>query len=173
MATGEVTRIGFPLRACLVALICLCLAGCGQGTSPTSESPDEALSPDESVLNALAPYDPVYKLNYSGRVVALKLEGNRIPAEVLEEVSKLTELSYLSLYAALLTDDSLAKLASLKNVQQLGLAATPITGKGLVHLEPLPALRELWLSKALVEPEPAPGVKSLKNAIPGLTIYPQ
>jgi hypothetical protein len=152
-----------------VLAACIFLAGCG-GESSTSELPDETLSPDEQVIKALEPYDPVYRVNSSGRVVSLKLEGWRIPASVLDEAGKLTELKDLSLYAALLTDDSLAKLQNLKKLQSLGLGATPITERGLAHLEGLLALRWIWLSKELV---PSAGVDRLSAAIPGLTVYPQ
>jgi len=133
-------------------------------------APEAHISPDEAALNALEPYDPVYKLNSEGRVVGLRLEGRRIPASVLDEACKLTELTELSLYAASISDDDLEKLQSLKNLRGLGLGATAITNKGLAHLEKLPALRWIWLPKALV---PSPGLEALKTAIPELTAYPQ
>jgi hypothetical protein len=150
---------------------CLVLAGCRGEQNPTSEVPEEPPSPDERVLQALEPYDPVYRLNPAGRVVALKLEGRQIPATALDEVAKLTELSEeLSLYAASIDDDSLSKLQGLKKVYRLGLGATPITEKGLAHLEALTQLRHLWLSRPLAT---SPEAEKLKESLQGLTIHPQ
>ena len=120
-----VARHGF---CALVA--CLLLAGCRKAETP--ESVAEPLSVDESVLLALEPSDPVYKVNARGRVILIRLEGRQIPASALEEVGKLTELTEeLSLYRANITDDSLAQLESLKKLQRLGLGGTPISAEGL------------------------------------------
>jgi hypothetical protein len=159
-------RFGF--LACFVLVVAPFVGGCQERVR--SDAPEEPVSSDEAVINALEAYDPIYQIDASGRVVKLKLEGRRIPGSVLDEVCKLTELNELSLYAASLTDDNLIKLQSLKNLRSLGLGATLITDKGLIHLEPLSRLQWIWLSRRLV---PSQGVDDLKAAIPELTVFPQ
>ena len=173
MTIGRVPRWSAARLAFLAAFVCLGSASCAEKPSVTSEAPAVRESPDETVLRALQPYDPIYKVNFSGRVVALKLEGRRIPASVLHQVGKLTELGELSLYAANLTDESLELLQGCKLLHSLGLGATPITSKGLVFLEPLKELRHMWLSKELVRADPSPELAHLKDAIPELTIHSQ
>jgi hypothetical protein len=153
----------------LAILSCVFLAGCTKEPS-SATIPDGPPSPDEAVLNVLEPLDPVYKLNGSGRVIRLKLEGRRIPANVLDEASKFTELIELSLYAVAISDDDLEKLEKLQNLRSLGLGATLITDKGLEHLQKLPALRYLWLPPRAAN---SPAAKALKAALPELTIYAQ
>ncbi|MEA3156706.1 MAG: hypothetical protein QOK44_4295 [Betaproteobacteria bacterium] len=164
----RVLRLAF-----LAAIACLGSASCAGKTNVTPDVPAVGLSPDEVILRVLEPYDPIYKLNFSGRVVALKLEGRRIPATVLQQVGKLTELGELSLYAANLTDESLELLQGCKQLHSLGLGATPITDKGLVFLEPITSLRHMWLSKELVRTDPSPELAHLKDALPELTIHSQ
>jgi hypothetical protein len=173
MTTGRVPRSSAARLAFLAAIACLGSASCAEKPSVISEAPAVRESPDETVLRALEPYDPIYKLNFSGRVVALKLEGRRIPASVLHQVGKLTELGELSLYAANLTDESLELLQGCKHLHSLGLGATPITEKGLAFLEPITTLRHMWLSNALVRDNPSPELAHLKDAIPELTIHSQ
>src|SRR5258707_583251 len=118
-----------PRLAFLVAIACLASSSCAENVSVTPEKPAVPVCADETILRALEPYDPIYKLNLGGRVVALKLEGRRIPASVLQQVGKLTELGELSLYAANVTNESLELLQGCKHLHSLGLGATPITEK--------------------------------------------
>jgi hypothetical protein len=173
MTIGRVPRWGVPRFTFLAAIACLGSASCAETASVTPDAPAVRLSPDETILRTLEPYDPIYKLNFSGRVVALKLEGRRIPASVLHQVGKLTELGELSLYAANLTDESLELLQGCKRLHSLGLGATPITEKGLAFLEPITSLRHMWLSNELVRPDPSPELAHLKDAIPELTVHSQ
>jgi hypothetical protein len=152
----------------LALVACVLLAGCRGDTSPGAAG--TPASPDEDVLDALEPYDPVYQLDANGRVVRLKLEGKRIPPSAVEVACRLSELRYLSLYGASIGDNDLENLQNLQNLRSLGLAGTAVTEKGLVHLAKLPALQWLWVGQQLV---PSPGVDALQAANPGLTIYPQ
>jgi hypothetical protein len=173
MTIGRARGWRVPRLAVLTAFACLGSVSCADKASVTPDAPAVRLSPDETVLRALEPYDPVYKLNFGGRVVALRLEGRQIPASVLQLVGKLTELGELSLYAANLTDESLELLQGCKHLHSLGLGATPITDKGLAFLEPITSLRHMWLSKALVRTDPSPELAHLKDALPELTIHSQ
>src|SRR5579872_3044100 len=128
-------------------LACLFLVGCEKSSQP-SISVDAPVSIDEHVLQILDPYNPAYKLDGRGRIIDLRREGAHVPASVLDEVCKLTDLSEgLSLWGADITDDSLANLQSLKKLRGLGLGNTPITPKGLVYLQKLDSLLDLWLSR--------------------------
>lgn len=140
------------------------LSGCRQ-TAPLA---DEPFSADEKVLQALDAFNPIYKVDANGRVTHLKLDGRHVLASALADVGKLTEIEELSLYAASLSDESLAHLHGLKKLARIGLGATPITDQGLAHLEKLPALRHIWLPKANVSDE---GVAKLKAALPHLNVH--
>lgn len=151
-------------RGIVGAVALALLAGCGE--APVA--PEAAPFPDEKVLLALDPFDPIYKLDNDGRVTHLKLDGRHVPGSVLAEVGKLSELQQLSLYAASLTDDDVVHLEDLRNLRNLGLGATAITDRGLTHLEKLPELRNAWLPKANLSAE---AVEKLKKAVPGLSVH--
>jgi hypothetical protein len=138
-------------------------AGCSEAPVP-----EEPASPDEAVLLALDSYNPIYKVNASGRVTHMKLDGQRVLAPVLVEVGKLTELRAVSLYAASITDDSLSNLQDLPYLNHLGLGATPITDRGLEHLEKIHTLRHLWVPRSSVSDR---AVEKLKAAVPRLNVY--
>jgi hypothetical protein len=159
-------------RSCtLIVLVAgTLISGCGDNSLPVLSSS----SPEERVLEALEPYDPAYKIDHEGRVVELKLEGKHVTAAALDELSKFKELRSLSLYAASVQDDDLAKLQNIKTLESLGLGFTAITDDGLVHLEKLNRLRWVWLQMSGRQPLiTRAGAEKLKEAIPGLTIYPQ
>ena len=146
------------------ALLVVCVLGCA-ATPPAVE---QAPSVDEQVLVALDHYNPIYKLNADGQVINLQLNGRNVPASALVEVGKLKEVRGISLYAAQVTDESLANLHGCTKLQTLGLGATPISDKGLVHLEKFQDLSHIWVPKARVSTE---GVNALKNALPALNVH--
>jgi hypothetical protein len=130
---------------------------------------EDPLAPQAETLRALEPYNPIFKLNEKGYVVELKVEGRFVSALVLDHVGKLTEIKGLSLYAASLTDESLASLQNLKHLGSLGLGNTPITDKGIEHLEKIRKLRWLWLPKSSKVSESQ--VAKLTKALPNVTVY--
>ena len=139
------------------------LTGCGKGPQLSAD--------DQAAIEALKPFNAVYKLDNNGRVIDLKLEGKRVRGDNLDDVRQLTELRKLSLFGASLTDDSLAKIKGLPRLQGLGLGGTPITDEAIAHVEKMPSLRWLWLSKK--GKVTAERVEQLKKAVPGLTVYLQ
>ena len=148
----------------VAAIILGCILGC-TATPPAAEpSP----SVDEQVLVALDHYNPIYKLNADGQVINLHLNGRNVPASALVEVGKLKELRGVSLFAAQVTDDSLANLQGCTKLQNIGLGGTPISDKGLVHLEKLQDLNNVWLPKARISTE---AVTTLKTALPALNVH--
>jgi len=131
---------------------------------------EETESPDEKVLTALDPYNPLYKVNADGRVTHLSLAGKQVLASAVSEVGKLTELRMLSFSGASITDDSLANLRNLSELKSLYLAGTPISRKGLIHLDNLHNLRWLWLpQKTFTKSD----VDKLTTKFPGLSVYLQ
>lgn len=70
--------------------------------------------------------------------------GSPVTDQGLQHIGRLTSLTTLYIDSNLLTDDGLAGLSSLKNLQHLRLSWSPgVTDAGLVHLECLPMLRYL------------------------------
>jgi len=149
-------------------IVAAILVGSVLGCTSAPPAVEQTPSVDEQVLAALDHCNPIYKLNADGQVINLHLNGRNVPASALVEVGKLKELQGVSLYAAQLTDDSLANLQSCTKLRSIGLGATPISDKGLVHLEKLQDLSNIWVPKARVSTE---GVNALKNALPGLNVH--
>ena len=77
-------------------------------------------------------------------------------------VLKLEKLSSLTLDKTAVNDDSLASLSGLK-LLTLDLRNTPITDKGLKHLEKIPSLGTIYLSGTKVSQA---GIESLHGAVP-------
>jgi len=145
----------------LLAAASALAAGCSSETTDTS-------FPDENVLLALDSYEVLYRLDASGRVTYLRLEGRHLPDAIMAEVGKLTELDEMSLAGASFSEDSLAHLHGLKYLRRLGLGGTPITDKALVHLEKLEGLTEVWLTRRQFSPA---ALEKLKSARPDLTVH--
>ncbi|MDY3554886.1 hypothetical protein R5W24_004017 [Gemmata sp. JC717] len=142
---------------------------CVPALAPGGCKKKEQESPDAPALAALAPYGAQAKLSDQGRVVELKLEGQRVDNAALDHVKGLAQLKTLSLYGSSVTDDGLAKLRESPALEALGLGRTGVTRRGLAHLERLPALRWLWVNETKVTPAEAEDFK--KKAVPGITVY--
>jgi hypothetical protein len=125
---------------------------------------------DGPTVEALARYEPRYKLDNQGRVMELWLETQEVDDAALEPVSRLDELRGLSLYGSSVTDRGLAHLRGLK-LETLGLGATRVTDKGLDHVETLSRLRHIWLPQT--RKITAERVEALKDALPGLGVHHQ
>jgi hypothetical protein len=159
-------KFGWGSRWLYLLLIGGLLTACGG----CHKGPKGMNSPDAACLEALASYNPSHKLNDTGRVIELRLDGKNVDDQALEEVRKLSELRTLSLYNSSVTDNGLTKLSGLTYLEALGLGATPITDRGLISLEKMPSLRWVWLTenKKITDR----GVQNLKQkALPGLTVY--
>jgi hypothetical protein len=149
----------------LIAAVCLGVVGCAE-----SVPPPKPLTTDQKVLAYLDYYGPVYKLNAQGQVVGLRLGGKVLPAEVMTEVGKLSELRQLDIYGASLAEDSLAQLQDLQRLSSLGIGGTNLTDQGLAHLEKLKGLRFTWIPRANLSDE---AIAKLKKALPGAQVYLQ
>lgn len=144
-----------------ILLISVATMGCGGGNPVSTQ--------DRDAIEALATYEPKYELDEAGRVVDLTLEGRDVLPEALDAVGRLHQLRRLSLYAASLTDSSLAKLSELKWLESVGLGGTSVTDEGLKHLGKLRRLRFLWLprNRGISQEQ----VGKLKTASPSLQVY--
>jgi hypothetical protein len=148
-------------------VVCLCMFGCrDHPAAPAAAAP--TLTSDEKIMLALDCYDPVYQVDADGRVTRLRLIWRHLPAPVLAEVGKLTELRAIDLAFTTITDDGLAQLKDLQNLRSMGLSGAPITDKGLAHLEKLQSLQWVWLSKQTISKA---AVDKLKDARPDMNVY--
>ena len=107
----------------------------------------------------------------------LSLENTRITDQGLKSLAALTSLKWLHLdnnvsdgngkiiKRVQITDDGLANLKGLRNLELLDLRGTDITDAGLEHLKSLSKLQQLSLNYTNVTEA---GVKALKDALPNL-----
>src|SRR5262249_16843387 len=106
-------------------------------------------------------------------LLALELPfPTRLPADALEQLGGLKELTALSLVNSPVKDDDLKRLSGLKSLRVLDLGSTGISGSGLAALAPLKELRGLRLSRAKVTDAGLAGlgqVKGLGGLGPGVT----
>ena len=107
--------------------------------------------------------DGLKSLSKLGRLKALKLMGRSGDCTVsdtgLEHVAKFPELKVLGLdFLWEISDDGIAKLAPLKNLQELYLAETTVGDATIEHLAKFPTLRKLRLARNQIE---AAGIAAL------------
>ena len=86
---------------------------------------------------------------------------------ILEDITVILDLDFLSLFGTKVTDAGLAHLKGLTNLRGLRLTDTNITDAGLVHLKGLTNLGYLYLNSTEVTES---GVKDLKESLPGCNI---
>ena len=115
-----------------------------------------------------------YQLEYhekddQGRVIDLRLEGDRFDNDAMEYVRKFKMLIGLSLMRSSVTDAGMEKIQELKRLQRINLVSTAVTDLGLSYLEKMPSLQNVWLleTKTLT----ARGIDSLKSAVPGINVH--
>jgi hypothetical protein len=152
----------------LVVAALLCVAALGCRNKAPVESVPVAPGGDAGVLVALDPYEPIYLTDADGRVVNLKLPNRHIPAALMAEIGKLSELETLDLFGTSVTDEGLAHIRNLQKLSRLGLGDTPITDAGLLHLQPLKGLRHTWLPKQRLSEG---AIEKLKEACPQLGVH--
>jgi hypothetical protein len=144
------------------------IAALGCGASATAPPPEQPLSSDAQVLQALEAYEPTYRLDEDGRVTKLRIIWRDVPDDVAAQIGKLTELIGVDLVGTTIGDSGLAQLKDLQKLRSMGLGNTNVTDAGLVELAKLRSLERVWMSKNRVTPE---AVESLKELHPGLTVY--
>ena len=103
----------------------------------------------------------------SEQLVWLKLGDTRISDETLAQVAKLKNLQKLHLEHTNVTDAGLKNLSGLANLEYLNLYGTTITDAGLTQLISLKSLRTvyLWQTKTTEA-----GITALKKAMPNLEV---
>lgn len=97
----------------------------------------------------------------------LDLEGADVTDEGLVHLQGLRKLKRLCLSSTRISDDGLAHLAELENLEGLSLHNTQVSDKGLKHLRKLSKLRGLILFRTRVTEA---GVKELKKSLPSCQI---
>lgn len=145
-----------------LGMICAAPSGCQQEAVPVSM--------DDQVLRQLDYYEPMYRLNESGRVISIRMDAELVPDFVMALLGKLTELKNLHFYAASLNEDSLVHLHGLKELRSLDLRYTQVSDKVLAHLDMLDSLRYLWLPAGRLSPAL---VEKWKDAHPDVQVWVQ
>jgi len=114
----------------LFSFCMICLAGC--------KGEVKIHIYDQAGLAALEAFEPTYKLSDDGRIIDLKLEGEKVTDEAVGHLAQLTELKGLSLYGSSITDNGLLPLRELGRLEALGVGKTKITDQGLAHISHIP-----------------------------------
>lgn len=96
----------------------------------------------------------------------LALEYTEVTDQGLASLKDMTDLDWLSLYGTKVTDKGLAQLAPLKKLKRLTLHRSAVRGPGLVHLYGLTELRELTLDGTVSKKD----VDELQAHLPALKI---
>jgi hypothetical protein len=85
--------------------------------------------------------------DYFVDVVGIIVTGNQVSDATLAKIATLSNLERLDVYSNKITDDGLKPLASQGKLKTLTLSAPNVTGEGLKHLTGLTALTELSLGQ--------------------------
>ena len=96
----------------------------------------------------------------------LNLNFSAQPSD-LPYITKLKKLRKLGLWMCQLSDDDLAKLAGLERLEDLCLAANPVTDAAVVHLRKLTKLKRLDQRWTAITPA---GWEALRQALPGVLL---
>jgi hypothetical protein len=140
------------------------LAGCSAGSTKKNEV-------EEMALRSLVDN---YKLEFhakdeNGRVIDLRLEGERFDDKALAIAGRFELLEGLSLAGSSVTDAGLESLPPLKNLQRMTIVGTRISDRGLIALGKMPALQNVWLHET--PKMTISGVNRLKTRNPGVKIH--
>jgi Leucine-rich repeat (LRR) protein len=87
--------------------------------------------------------------------------------EDFEQLRQVPRLTSLSIQGIMLTQESLAGIATLAGLERLDISHSPLDDKGLLELVPLTKLRELNLEATQVTDD---GVQRLTAALPNLAV---
>jgi hypothetical protein len=109
-------------------------------------------------------------IDYFGHVTSVVLCTHTLATDAaIAQVGHLTRVEDLSLPESSVCDEGLSHLKSLTALVYLDLSGTKVTDAGLVHLTRMTKLSSLQLARTHVTDA---GTKALKQALPGVTIYP-
>jgi mono/diheme cytochrome c family protein/uncharacterized membrane protein len=84
------------------------------------------------------------------QLIWLKLGSSKTTDEELEEITKLTSLTRLSLEKTLITDKGLQQLKNLSQLQYLNLVGTKVTAQGVEQLKGLKNLQQIYLYQTAI-----------------------
>ncbi len=88
--------------------------------------------------------------NERGEVIGVELSGTQVSDEEMAHLKPLANLQVLHLFNTQIGDTGLIHLQGMTNLRELGLGRTQITDEGLVHLKNLTGLQTLdfsWCSR--------------------------
>lgn len=116
--------------------------------SPVSVSQSElTVATPREILTAAG---AVVELDKHGRTVGVDLTAAHLSAEVTRAVAELTELQWVDMRGARITDADLAMIATLPRLELLALGNTLVTDAGMKHLQHQQDLRFLSLDGTAV-----------------------
>jgi hypothetical protein len=121
----------------------------------------ETVGPDW--LRELVGKDRLGKMKVFDRIDVIKLNFSEITDGEANQLSRLTNLTSLSIDGTDVTDAGLAHLSRLSSLKVLSLESTAITDNGLTHLSRLANLKDLSLRHTAAT---ATGAEKLRKALP-------
>jgi hypothetical protein len=114
---------------------------------------------------------------WRGDVLSVKLSGRKFTDDDLALLEGIPDLEELNLFEAQVTDDGLKKLRPLHNLRKLNLQRTQITDAGLAELQNHPSLEELDIQETKVTDAGLKNLTPLTNlrllATPSATFTPR
>ena len=116
-----------------------------------------------SLINTTLSADSAVRmlLGISKQLVWLKADVKGLSDEGCSHLSKLTDLTRLSLAGSSVTDMGLARLSTLANLRRLNLSGTAVTEKGVGMLGLKPSLEQLYLYDTKVDRSSLPAMREL------------
>jgi hypothetical protein len=118
-------------------------------------------------LGARVELEPGFLGQWWPKVVGVQAHGGGFTDEGLALLAGLADLQGLSLLRTPTTDDGLAHLVRLRNLEVIYLEFTEVTDAGLLHLARLSGLKELRLCGGRITEA---GLDRLRRALPKLKI---
>lgn len=126
------------------------------------------LEVDLSLMDSLPGSNPLGALDQvNEQIVWLNLSRTSVSDKDLDAVAKLSNLLRLRLDQTGITDEGIAKLSGLANLEYLNLYGTKVSDASVEALKQLPNLKKLYLWQTDVTPE---GVADLQASLPLVAI---
>ena len=100
---------------------------------------------------------------YFQTVVRVNLGGSKVTDDDLRVIGRLKQLKFLDLSETSISDDGLANITHLRDLQELGLSDSRVTNAGMRHLQGLQALHTLVLEDTAIGDEGVKQIASLRK----------